>query len=133
MEDIVLIKDKLDITITDRATYIIVLLVDNRIRENTNKLLKIPCKTGDYCSVAYDTLTDSIIVECVEFIHLGSIPISYCIKMPYNFGWGGFLPIPPELVKKYLSAEQAATLDSLRNKYESSIFDIHYIQMWDSI
>jgi hypothetical protein len=130
MLDIDIIRSSLEITLLDVPSYVIALLIDPQQKNNTLK--KIPCKKGCYASLAYDIQSDSIILECIDFLYLGSISKSYSIKMPFNFGWGGFIPLPEGLLKQYLSDTQLSDIEKWLMPYKDKEYVVHYVQMVDS-
>ena len=95
-----------------------------------NVLCKIRCLGGiAFGGYARDSSTDSFIVECVEYRHLGTVPFGFKISMPKTGSWMMDIPIPEKVLEKSLTPPQRKALVEMREKYPFPKFDIFYLQM----
>lgn len=94
-----------------------------------NDLLKISCRLGmPIGGYTYDSQTDSYCIEGVDFINLGSVPISHKLKM-INGNWSVRIPISESLLFKNLNNLQKKDLLNFKANFPEDKFQCFFVQM----
>ncbi len=76
---------------------------------------------------AYDSKNHKYYVDCVEYLDLGIIPISFSIKVAKISHWECKIPIIESVIRKYLTKDQKNKLQKFQNEYKDCNFD--YFQL----
>lgn len=109
-------------------TYIIVMAKHKEKVKNV--INRISCSKGSPIGgFTYDTQSDSYYVECVDYFHLGYVSASFFIKIKELNNWKIRIPIPENILKKYLTTLQKKELKNFKNHFKSDLYEIQYIQM----
>ena len=121
-DDAVVIRDMLAFRSCSEETYVIVVAMNRDPRKNTPTRIKCHRGTplGGY---AYDTVNDSYCFDCVDHLALGLVPISFQIVLGK---WASYVPMPEQVMAKYLSEKQQANLKAYRANFtpaEDYIFE----------
>jgi hypothetical protein len=110
------IKKSIKIKICVENTHIFVLALNS----SKNKLISIDYKEKSIpmAGCVYDAKFGKYYVECVEYLDLGTIPVSFSIKIDKISRWESKIPITEPVIKTYLSEQQVANLEAykIRNK-----------------
>ena len=110
------IKNSIKLKICVENTHIFVLALNS----SKNKLVSIDYKekSTPMTGCTYDTKFGKYYVECVEYLDLGVIPVSFSIKIDKISRWESKIPITEPVIKTYLSEQQVANLEAykIRNK-----------------
>ena len=111
-------------------TYIIVTAIGkDRGRNSVNR---ISCKKGiPIGGYTYDSQSDSYHVECTDYLHLGYIPVSFAIRVRGINHWEMRVPIPDNVIKKYLNSLQKKELRNFKNHFKTEDYEVQFIQMID--
>lgn len=120
----------IEVVASDESTYIIVTAVNKE--SSKNYIHRISCikgsPIGGYC---YDVQSDSYHIDCADYLHLGSIPVSYMASSKEFDSWKIRIPMPENVIKKYLTPLQKKELKIFKTAFKSPDFDIKFIQMID--
>jgi len=113
---------------SDSASYIIVVAVC--VDSNKNFINRITCKKGvPIQGYIYDSQTDSYLIECADFFHLGFIPVSYVVKQNGIYAWEVHVPMPESIIKRHLLPQQKKELQNFKKHFNSKEYMISYVQM----
>lgn len=97
-----------------------------------NSINKISCKKalplGNY---AFDVQSDSYLIECFDYLHLGSVPISYIAKVKDQSNWQVRVPLPEKVILKCLNSVQKKDIKNFKNHFKIEEFFHQFIQMID--
>jgi hypothetical protein len=111
----------------DTVRVIAVALAHDR---SQNKDLLIPCGDGDPLNnEVYDLVKDAFHVTGVDFLDLGEIPLSFCVQMKDVYGWQVDIPLPSNVVRRFLTTEQAKNLKQWQAQYSRREYSIRYLQL----
>lgn len=110
------------------ATYIIVIAVDN---DNlSNFINRINCRKGiPIGGYIYDSQSDCYYLECADFLHLGSIPVSYAMTLDGDDNWKQRVLMPESVLKKFMTPLQKRELRNFQKRFKSPKFKINFVQM----
>jgi hypothetical protein len=123
-------KRYLEIVPSCEKTYVII-VAKNKIN-SSNTLTRINCKRGlPIGGYMYDSQSDSYYIECEDYLSLGHVPISFFGKIKNLNNWTTRIPIPENILKKYLTNLQQKELNNFCHKFSSQNYEIHYMQMID--
>lgn len=123
------VKEAIQILRSTERTIVFAIVIDKKNEEN-NVMSAIRCNGGTaFGGYARDAARDSYIVQCVEFLQLGSVAFSYVMTMPSAGNWQVKVPIPETVLEKYFNPQQKKTLADYRERYPKSNYDIHFIQL----
>jgi hypothetical protein len=127
-EDISDIKDSLEILQSTDRTLVFLIAIDKNDERNSFAAIKCNGSTtfGGY---AYDRSRDSYIVRCSGFLQVGQIPFSYVMSMKNVGNWSVKVPIPQNVLEKYLTPEQRKIITSYKDQFPEHRFKHEYIQM----
>lgn len=93
-----------------------------------NSILIVPVETSTPLNLeVYDTVRDAYVVEGVDFVDLGHIPVNYRVAME-SAQWYADVPVPPSVIRRYISAEQKKKLDRFKSRWNGKLYDITYLQ-----
>lgn len=116
-------------TVHDEKTIVVLVIRDLMYPEN-NIQKHIYCQDGvGFCGYVRDLTKDSYIAECVDFVSLGNIHVSYKIKMPNTGGWSMQVPMPESVIEKLISPYYKRILDEAKQKYPHPKYELNYMQM----
>lgn len=116
-------------TIHDEKTVVVLVIRDLMYPEN-NVQKHIYCQDGvGFCGYVRDLTKDSYIAECVDFVSLGNIHVSYRVKMPNTGGWSMQVPMPEVVIEKLISPYYKRILDEVKHKYPHPKYELNYMQM----
>lgn len=111
-------------------TYIIVTAHNHEF--GRNYVNRISCKKGlPIGGYIYDSQSDSYHVDCADYFHLGYIPISFVARIKGMEDWQMRVPVPENVLKKFLTTLQKKELRNFKNHFKAENFDIQFIQMID--
>lgn len=120
----------LKISFGNSSTIIVVIAVSND--DSKNFLNRVSCRKGIPLSgYVFDVQTDSYIVECADFLNLGSIPYTFVATQKDKKEWKTFVPMPESVIKKCLSDFQKNELKKFKSHFKSNDYRIEFIQMID--
>jgi hypothetical protein len=111
-------------------TYIIVTATHReRVRNFINR---ISCKKGlPIGGYVFDSQTDSYHIECADYLHLGYVPISFVTKIKGLDHWETRVPMPENVLRKYLNSLQKKELRNFKNHFKAEDYEVQYVQMID--
>jgi len=120
----------LEVVPSFERTYIIV--TAHHRERGRNFVNRISCKKGlPIGGYTYDSQTDSYHVECSDYLHLGYVPISFTTRVKGLIGWEMRVPMPENVLKKYLSSLQKKELKNFKNHFKVEDYEVQFIQMID--
>jgi len=123
-------KKELSFSVVESCGTYVIAAVSSSIKEE-NKVNFLSCKglmpLGD---LVYDTASDSYAIECVDVMHIGTIPVSLSATVKGCPHWTSTLPVPERVIKKYLKPKQRRELEGFFSAFDGS-FSKFYIQMLD--
>ncbi len=126
-KDIREVKSSLKVIRGNNPVYIIALVVHNDISKNDS--ISISSSHGvPYKGYVHDHVNDCYIVNCIDKVELGYIDISFRVSME-STGWECDIPVPENIIKKYLSESQRNELKKLKTIYKKPDYYIQYLQM----
>lgn len=125
------IQEAFSIQARDEKTVVFLLVID---LEGENYDLKVPCMSG-YSLSGYarlrDNSEDCYLVNCVEVVHLGHVPIVFELSIKKTGGWKTIIPMPDKIIEKYLNSYFKRQVKAVKKKYPRPRYEFHYIQMLD--
>lgn len=93
-----------------------------------NVLTPIEYKNGKpLTACAYDVKQGKYYVDCVDYLDLGIIPISFSIRVVRISHWECKVPMTDLVIKKYLTKEQKEKLQAFQDKLKDCNFE--YLQL----
>lgn len=75
----------------------------------------------------YDAKFQNFYIECSGYLDLGTIPISFFVKIANIGKWISKVPMPESVITKYLDEEQLQRLKMFKNNHKTCSFD--YLQL----
>jgi hypothetical protein len=94
-----------------------------------NRILTIPVSGDPLSRECYDTIRDVFVVEGVDWIEVGNIPVNYILHAgDSNFSWNIDVPVPQSVINRYLSKEQKANLNQWKSRWNRSDYRIEFLQ-----
>jgi hypothetical protein len=124
------ISKNLRIKAESGATYIIVIAVDND--GDSNFINRINCRKGlPIGGYIYDSQSDCYYVDCADFLHLGSISVSYSMTVAGDDNWKQRVLMPEVVIKRFMSPLQKRELKNFQKRFKAPKFKINFIQMVD--
>jgi hypothetical protein len=95
-----------------------------------NEELRIPTQCGEpICEDVHDMIRDCYLVEGVEYLDLGEIPICAVMDMDDIYGWRVDVPIPTNIMKRYMSETQKSKFLNWKQRFRPKEYVIKLIQM----
>lgn len=76
-------------------------------------------------TLVYDQVRDHYNVMALAVHKVGTIPISYIMRLKGNTSWHTHVPMPEDVILQYLSSKQKFGIDKFKEKMEGC--DFHYI------
>jgi len=71
----------------------------------------------------YDAKFGQYYVECANYLDLGTIPISFSIRVDKISRWECRIPLTEPIIKKYLDQQQVERLSSFKDANKGSRFE----------
>jgi hypothetical protein len=122
------VKSAIQIVPSDQPTFIIVAVLHHNI--HNNQLIKIKCDAGNPLGgYVYDTVNRCYYLKCLEYYALGYIDVSYYLKIKGNDFWRTRIPLPENVICRYLSKESLEKLKSFKARYKGAEYYFQFIQM----
>ena len=114
------LKAKLRFTKVDKNTEVTAIAISKTISNNNYKV--ISCNKGRYLNnVVYDITKDCYYIECLDFLPIGEVPISFEVEMDGIFGWKVDLPIPEVVFRRYLSEDDKKHYDEWKAQFDKDV------------
>jgi len=111
------------------VTYLIA-AVSSPIKDE-NKIRFLSCKgLLPLGNLVYDAVSDSYLVDCVDVMHIGTVPISLTATVKGCPHWTSVVPLPERIIKKYLKSKQKREVEGFFSSFKDS-FSKFYVQMLD--
>jgi len=124
------IRDGLQIKVDEDSKTIILLLVLDTQQESNNVSRHVHCDDGIcFGGYVYDMPKDAYIVKCVDYMCLGTIPVSFVASVPKVGGWNIRVPMTEQVVERLLAPYYKRMLKGVREKYPKPRYALHYMQM----
>lgn len=122
------IKDNLVFMPSTTATCVIVLAMHPE--KDLNRTTQIPCDKGvPIGGMAYDLVRDCYWLECFDFLDLGTISASVKLGVVGSPFWQMPIPLPVDVIKKYMSKHQQEQISEFMDKYPDCQFN--FLQLLD--
>ena len=110
-------------------TVVVLVIVDNDQPQN-NEQRHVHCQDGEaFAGYVKDVPKDAYIVDCVDFLSLGVIPVSFTLSLPHTGGWHIPIPMAEAVVEKLLPKYYKRVLNDARHKYPKPRYEFHFLQM----
>lgn len=124
------LKNDLIVSVLESCGTRIMIAVYSRLKEiNETKFLS--CKgLLPIGNLVYEPRSDSYIINCVDYIEVGTIPISLIATMKGCPSWSVKMPLPEKLIKKHLNSKQKREIRNFLSNFDEG-FSSLYIQMLD--
>lgn len=123
-------KGSISVSEQQRSTRIFA-VVSNPVKEK-NFTNSIGCKDciplGGF---VYDAQSDSYLLQCVDYLDVGTVSISLSLTMEGFSNWHINVPIPEKALKDYLSSKQKKDIKKFFSTFDNN-FLFSYVQMLDS-
>lgn len=126
-DDIDIIRKSLDIIKSSERIRIIVIAI-NKLDAYANEVTTIKCNGDPLGCYAYNSVQDCYYINCVSYVDLGPISVSYKLKTPVGVDASSIIALPEEIIEKYLSPVQKKNLKSFREKYKAECYNIQFMQ-----
>ncbi len=97
-----------------------------------NKNFKIPCSHAlPLTGYAYNNVNDTYTIRCCGKLELGEIEVSYEVQIKGAAGWKFKMPLPVEVIRRYLNVEQRRLLRDFQMQFKDEKDDIafEFVQM----
>lgn len=124
------IKRSLRVSQATHGTYVCAVAVardDDDLIEN--RLLTIPVMGEPLSKECYDTIRDVFVVEGVDWMEIGIIPVNYVLHFGEHQGsWDIDIPLPPSVIKRYLDKDQKTLLNRWKSRWSRSDYRIDFLQ-----
>jgi len=121
------IKRAVQVEQSMQGTYICAVAV--RKNEDENRLLAVPVFGEPLSRECYDTVRDVFVVEGVDWVEVGSIPVNYTIRLgEETYGWQMDIPVPTSVIKRHLTKEQKHRLNCWKSRWNRKDYKIEYLQ-----
>ena len=120
----------LNITMTNSSTHIFVAAVNRNPAKNF--VNRITCRRGiPIGGYVYDSQCDAYIIECTDFLNLGTVPVAFMQSQKSKDEWKQFVAMPESVIKKLLSDFQKNELKKFKSHFRSDEYEIEFIQLID--
>lgn len=122
-------SDDLEVVVeTARSTFII--LAAQHTTPTLNPLNKISCKKGvPMIGHVYDTIQDSYLISCVDFLLLGNVKIAAYVQSKTNLGWRIRVPVAVPLLEQNFDSSQRAEISRFMARYTREDHVFRFLQM----
>jgi hypothetical protein len=79
----------------------------------------------------YNTVNDTCSVTCYDFLCLGTVGISYRAKIQGTAGWEFRIPMPVDVIKRYLNHDQRKAYKEFQDRFkaEGDVITFEFLQM----
>lgn len=122
------VRENLKIYRIQERTIVYAVVVDKS--GETNQSSAIRCYGGvAFGGYARDTNRDAYLVNCVEYISVGTVPFALQVSMVKIGDWKVKIPIPEKVLEKAFTPQQRKLMQMYREKYPAEKYDVHYLQM----
>lgn len=109
-------------------TLVYCIVVDKQNEKNV--IAGLRCYGGvAFGGYARDVSGDAYLVECVQSVHLGTVPFSFRLEMPKAGNWNVDIPIPEKVLEAAFAPAQRKTLSDLRDRFPEDRYEFQYLQM----
>lgn len=119
------VKKSIIIKTNSEHTHIFVIA----LKTGQNRLTSISYKekSRPIAGYTYDAKFGQYYVECYDYLDLGTIPISFSIRIDKISRWESKIPMTESLIRKYLDSEQDRKLKEFKELNKSCRFE--YMQL----
>ncbi len=98
-----------------------------------NSIHAINCKKGKSLNnVIYDATRDVYLVECLDYHHVGGIPLSFYLEIEGILGFHINIPMPESTFKKYLTLNDKKQFDIWKESFNSKTVKFQFLQITHS-
>jgi hypothetical protein len=115
------IKKSIQLKVCAEYTHIFVLAF-NPVK-NTLKSIVYKEKSFPIGGYTYDAKFGQYYVECADYLDLGTIPISFSIRIDKISRWECRIPLTEPIIKKYLDQQQRDRLGGFKEINKGSRFE----------
>lgn len=122
-----LAKSRLAVSRTDYSMYVVAIAV---VEENPDKNNRLKIATGKGIPLGgyiYDTTHRCYCVKGLDTLNIGSVAISFHVRMPEFPYWRMPIPVPEKILRKHMNAKQTEQLAYFEKTYPKC--KIHFLQM----
>jgi hypothetical protein len=127
-KDIKDVRSALILHMEQQSTYLMLVAVNKN--GSHNEQMRIATNHGTPIGgYVIDHVNDQYIINCFDYINLGTVPVSFTMRMDNVGNWGIKVPVPETVLKRYLLEEQKAEIKKFREKYSDNEVEYHFIQM----
>ena len=124
------LRNELNLSVVESCGTYLIAAVASPVREE-NKIKFLSCKgLIPLGNMVFDTSTDSYVVDCVDVLHVGTVPISLNATIEGCPHWMSTVPLPERIIKKHLDPTQSKEVEKFFSIFSDS-FSKFYIQMLD--
>jgi hypothetical protein len=122
------VHNSLVVNMVNSETYVIAVAV---CKDGTKNFInRISCKKGiPIEGYIYDAQSDCYFIECSDYLHIGNISVSFVASSKSRNCWKINVPLPENVIKKYLSETQKKDLKNFKAHFNNDEYTINYIQM----
>jgi hypothetical protein len=115
------IKKSILLKVCSEHTHVFVLALN----PSQNKLTSIVYKekSSPIAGYTYDAKFGQYYVECANYLDLGTIPISFSIRIDKISRWECKIPLTEPIIKKYLDAKQVEQLWKFKDTNKGCKFE----------
>lgn len=112
----------------DVGTFVIALIVGkNKIH---NEVQKVTTKQGmPIGGYAFDHVNDTYLIKCVDQMQVGIVPVAYKMTMPNVGHWSVPVPLPENVLRRYLSTGQRNEIRRFKRAWPVSDYELHFLQL----
>lgn len=124
------IRSSLKPEVSYNPTRVVVLAISKNALNN--RRAKIYCDGSlPIPGYSYTSVNDACMVACSDHADLGLVDISYRISMRGVSGWKIAVPVPPQVIRRYLSFEQRKLLRLFQDQFKGDPdgYDFEFLQM----
>ena len=122
------VRDGFKITRTSERTLIYVVVRSKDFSKNVPGQIRC-CGGIAFGGYARDQANDTFLVECVDHIHMGTVPFGLKLSMPNCGSWSVEIPIPEKVLEKTFTPKQRKALADLKEKYSEEEYEVFYLQL----
>lgn len=122
-EDVEKINNAIEYCICTGESSLIYLVATSKNHEQ-NSIKKIPSAGKVVGKLVYDNVNDSYNIIAYEVFKVGTIPISYAMRMKDNPHWHTYVPIPKEVIEEHLSSKQQFLVKRFKKNIEDILGDM---------
>lgn len=115
------IKKSIQLKVCPEHTHIFVLAfspIKNRLQAIVYKE-----KSSPIAGYTYDAKFGQYYVECADYLDLGTIPISFSIRIDKISRWECKIPLTESIIKKYLDQQQVERFGRFKESSKGSRFE----------